>query len=360
MKFTSLYFAEVFFCITTTYAADSTAVSNPPIIFNGFIDFYYSKNIESPLSMTNRLRNFDTPENQFALSLAELVVQKATSPVGFRMDLDFGPTNDAVQPGNASTINVLQQAYFTVMLPVGNGLTVDAGKFVTHMGYEVIESKDNWNYSRSLLFAWAIPYYHTGIRLTYPVTDNFTAALHIVNGWNSVIDNNNKKSLGATLNYAAESSTDFIFNYMTGFEQPQGVNGGKKNVFDFIITQSVSDRFALALNADYGEERFLLGFPLATWKGAAVYGRYAFNDKSALALRLEGFYDPMGYATATDVSQETIKEATLTYEYKMFASLLIRGEARGDFANAPLFEDNSGGTTKNSQITFLIGVVASF
>ena len=28
----------------------------------------------------------------------------------------------------------------------------------------MIESKDNWNYSRSLLFAWAIPYYHFGLR----------------------------------------------------------------------------------------------------------------------------------------------------------------------------------------------------
>ncbi|MDE3058266.1 MAG: porin [Bacteroidota bacterium] len=360
MKHILIYLALVLFSGAIVYAADSTAAAEQPVTFSGFVDFYYSKNIESPLSGTNRLRNFDTPENQFTLSLAELVVQKTASPVGFRMDLDFGPTNDAVQPGNASTVNVLQQAYLTAVLPVGNGLTVDAGKFVTHMGYEVIESQANWNYSRSLLFAWAIPYYHTGIRLTYPVANNFTAALHIVNGWNSVIDNNSKKSLGLTLNYAVSSSTDFIFNYMTGFEQPQGVNAGKKNVFDFIITQSVSDKFTLALNADYGEERFLLGAPLATWKGAAVYGRYAFNDKSAIAIRAEGFYDPMGYATATGVPKETIKEATLTYEYKLFAPLLVRGEARGDFANAPLFENNSGGTTQYSQVTFLIGVVASF
>ena len=31
-------------------------------------------------------------------------------------------------------------------------------------GAEVIETHSNWNYSRSLLFAWAIPYYHMGLR----------------------------------------------------------------------------------------------------------------------------------------------------------------------------------------------------
>jgi len=35
---------------------------------------------------------------------------------------------------------------------------MDLGKFVTSAGAEVIEAKDNWNYSRSLLFVNAIPY----------------------------------------------------------------------------------------------------------------------------------------------------------------------------------------------------------
>ena len=37
---------------------------------------------------------------------------------------------------------------------------MDFGKFVTSAGAEVIEAKDNWNYSRSLLFVNAIPYLH--------------------------------------------------------------------------------------------------------------------------------------------------------------------------------------------------------
>ena len=68
-----------------------------PITWSGFVDAYYSKNFNSPATETNQLRNFDINENQFALSLAELVIQKQASPVGFRMDLDFGPTNDMVQ-----------------------------------------------------------------------------------------------------------------------------------------------------------------------------------------------------------------------------------------------------------------------
>ena len=38
-------------------------------------------------------------------------------------------------------------------------------------GAEVIENKDNLNYSRGLLFALAIPYYHMGARVGYAFSD---------------------------------------------------------------------------------------------------------------------------------------------------------------------------------------------
>jgi len=149
------------------------------------------------------------------------------------------------------------------------------------MGNEVVESKDNWNYSRSLLFACAIPYYHTGIRFTYPVLKNFSVGVHVLNGWNSVLDNNDEKSLGLTLNYAPTASTGIILNVVDGFEQPDGLDVGKKTVLDLILTQKLSERFSVVLNADYGKERLVTALPI--WKGVALYGRYVIDGQSALA-----------------------------------------------------------------------------
>ena len=47
-------------------------------------------------------------------------------------------------------------AYVTLKPKQWKGVQIDVGKFVTSAGAEVIESNANWNYSRSLLFAWAI------------------------------------------------------------------------------------------------------------------------------------------------------------------------------------------------------------
>jgi hypothetical protein len=344
-------------------AQDSAKVSPASKVdISGFVDAYYSENLAQPTSRTNKLRNFDIPENQFNLSLAEVVFQKKAEPVGFRIDADYGTTNDIVQPGVSGTASLLQQAYLTAVVPLGSGLTIDAGKFVTSMGYEVIESKDNSNYSRSLLFAWAIPYYHTGVRFGYTFSSTFSATLHIVNGWNSVIDNNDSKSIGLMLTYTPLSTTSIILNLMGGHENLTPIEYGARNVADLVITHQLSDAFSLGLNADYGEAQTYAG--LMIWKGSAVYGRYAFSDKTAFAARGEIFDDPQGYALGIGPKSD-VKEITGTYEYKFADALLLRGELRYDFSNVPVFDKkatstSSGIGTETSQTTFLIGAVVMF
>jgi hypothetical protein len=344
-------------------AQDSTkSPSGSKIDISGFVDTYYSENFAQPTSRINKLRNFDIPENQFNLSLAEVVFQKKVEPVGFRLDVDYGTANDVVQPGVSSTASLVQQAYLTVVVPVGSGLTIDAGKFVTSMGYEVIESKDNWNYSRSLLFAWAIPYYHTGARISYAFSPTFAATLHIVNGWNSVIDNNESKSFGLMLNYTPLSTTSVILNLMAGHENLTTIEYGARNVADLVINHQLSDAFTLGLNADYGEAQTYNG--LMIWKGAAVYGRYSLTDKTALAVRGEIFDDPQGYALGLGPKSD-VKEVTGTYEYKFADALLLRGELRYDFSNVPAFDKkatstSSGFGTETTQLTFLVGAVVTF
>ncbi|HEY6952702.1 MAG TPA: porin [Bacteroidota bacterium] len=344
-------------------AQDSAKVLQPSKVeVSGFVDAYYSENVAQPTSRTNRLRNFDISENQFNLSLVEVVFQKKAEPVGFRLDLDYGTANDVVQQGVTGTASLLQQAYLTVVIPLGNGLTVDAGKFVTHMGYEVMESKDNANYSRSLLFAWAIPYYHTGMRITYTFSHILSATFHIVNGWNSGIDNNGSKSIGLALNCTPLFATNIVLNLIAGHENLTHIEYGARNVADLVVNHQLSDAVSLGLNADYGEAQTSNG--LLRWKGAAIYGRCSITDKTALAVRGEIFDDPEGYAVGLSPKSD-IKEITGTYEYKFADALLLRGELRDDFSNVPAFDKkatqtSSGIGTETTQLTFLVSAVVSF
>src|SRR5438309_5846076 len=187
---------------------------------SGFIDGYYSYNFNKPAGRVNVLRNFDTHSNQFALNLAEIVIEKKPNPlnsrVGFRFDLDYGPATDLVhasEPGGSQVYKVIQQAYGSYLAPVGSGLQIDVGKFVTWNGAEVIETKDNWNYSRGLLFTWAIPFHHTGMRANYTVNDRVSVGGALVNGWNNTTDNNTGKTVGVFVTVKPTSALSVVGNY---------------------------------------------------------------------------------------------------------------------------------------------------
>src|SRR4030095_5451283 len=130
-----------------------------------------------------------------------------SSPLGFKLDLGFGPTVDLVNAPdtfNGPAIRNVLQAYLSYVGPIGKGLTVDFGKFYTPVGSEVIETKDNFNYTRSFLFTYG-PYTHTGFRAKYTFNDKIAVTVFLVNGWDNFIDNNRAKTGGVSVSLTPTS-----------------------------------------------------------------------------------------------------------------------------------------------------------
>lgn len=351
---TSLRFLRSFTllaCMLMVLVSQHAAAQTSGITTGGFFDAYYIKNLGSPVTGANKIRVFDPVDNEFNLGLAELDFQKKAEPVGFRVDLAAGKV------AGLSLTGIVQQAYLTTVIPVGDGLTVDVGQFVTHMGFEVIESKDNWNYSRSILFGWAIPFYHTGARFSYPVLSNLSATVHVLNGWNLVTDNNTYKTLGLTLNYAPAPSTAVILNALSGTEAVAPVYG-KRSVYDLIITHQLTDALSLAFNADYGQERLAAG--LSTWKGGALYAKYVLDPTNAIAARVEYYNDASNSSFTSTGAAQKLSEFTGTYEYKPADNLILRGEVRTDMSDKAYFDDNKKAGAGKSQLTLLLGAVVTF
>src|SRR5439155_86376 len=67
---------------------------------SGFVDGYYGYNFNTPVTRkAGPERTFDVNHNSFSLNLAELSLEKkptSDSRGGFRLDLDFGPTQEIV------------------------------------------------------------------------------------------------------------------------------------------------------------------------------------------------------------------------------------------------------------------------
>jgi hypothetical protein len=288
------------------------------------------------------LRNFDTRNRQFALSMAELWLSSAATPdrrVGFAVKFNFGSAAsmiNAYEPGSAPGLQNVQQVYASYLAPVGKGLQVDVGKFATPLGAEVIEAKDNWNYSRSLLFALAIPYYHVGARVGYSPSDRLTLTGYIVNGWNNAVDNNTGQSLGVQVAYRPTPALSLVGNYLAGPEHSDQTNDWR-HVVDATATWTVSPTVSLMANYDYGREA-ASGGPVR-WSGVAGYARFQVTPRFALTPRVEWYDDPQG---ATTGLAQTVKEMTVTAECKARDNFLLRAEFRRDWSSQPFFPVDTG------------------
>lgn len=345
--------------------ASAPTWSAGPIDFSGRISAYYTLNFNHPASMNNQLYNFNTKANQFGLDMAEINMDHTPDPIGFNLDLGFGRAFDIIAGSEPqpSIFRNIRQAYVSVKPASAKGLEVDFGKFVTSDGAEVIETDTNWNYTHSLLFAWAIPYYHFGVRATYPVSQHFTTGVMVANGWNNVEDNNSGKLVMFMETFTAKKFTVFA-NFHTGPENP-GTNKGWRHLFDTTLLLTPSPKFSAYINYDYGHNQnppgvlTPLGHDAAVWYGVATALHFQTTAHWSFTPRVEWFKDRDGFATGSGISQD-LKEFTMTGEYKMAEGLLGRLEYRRDWSNKPFFDRGINPASHKNQDTFTLGFLAYF
>jgi hypothetical protein len=365
--------------------ADDPAASPPPaaaptpapvnattllgITFSGMVDAYISIN---PLRKgknlaDNGLRAFDLETNRASLSYAEIAAERTAGPAGFRIDLGFGPTaalvnSTDIAAGNTAFANI-EQAY--LQYKPTDGVVLKLGKMVTHHGYEVIESQLNYNYSRSLLFTYAIPYTETGLSATFSPSSTADITVFLVNGLNNTRDNNAFKSPGLQVALRPADGLSLMLNYSAFNEAPGAAGGALKfdnafELFDFVATYS-KDGTDVGCNFDLGYDP-TVAKGRSTLFGAAGYVQRALSSKIKVAGRAEVFYDSASPTLGVPgVDNGDVAEATATLSYAPADGFLLRGEARFDRALGDYkpFLDASGAPTA-SQVTLTLGAVASF
>jgi hypothetical protein len=216
-------------------------------------------------------------------------------------------------------------------------------------GAEVIEAKDDMNYSRGLLFNFAIPFTHTGLMASYPLTDKVSASLYVVNGWDNFDDEGSSKTLGLSVSAVPSEQVSLILNLMNGRELAGDISSTRFLV-DFVGTVKPLKNLTFTVNADYATQKSIAADGSdATWYGVAGYAKYDLVTSSARQSG-EYFSDDDGVRTGTE---QSVKEITITPEFRIAKNLIIRPEYRHDWSDEKSFDS---GESKN-QDTIAFGVM---
>jgi hypothetical protein len=331
-------------------------------------DAYVEHNFNDPPSGLNELRAFDIKSNTPSLDFLRITVAHKPRRFGFRIDAGFGDTADVYlkldpaaerHPELSRGLSFVEQAFATVILPIGSGLAVDAGKFGTPIGLEDNETQTNWNYSRSLIYTWAEPSLHTGLRATYEPTAATAVSVFWLNGWDSnILDGSELRAYAAAVRWRPRDAIELVLVYAGGLEHALSRPSDKalsfRNLFNFYVLYQLLKWLQLALSGDYGIDRAQGG---VQWGGVGAYARYAATKFLAFALRGEYFGDPQGFATG---AHQNLGEMTLTADTRFpvgETTFLARAEYRHDGSTTAVFESS---VPRRTQDTLLLGVLFWF
>jgi len=244
--------------------------------------------------------------------------------------------------------------------------TLVGGKFVTYAGAEVIQSTANPNFSRSILFGYAIPFTHTGVRAYYDITDTFQLMGGVNQGWDDVKDTNSSKGYELGFNYMPIKVLSIHPMIHGGKERVGGLVNtgpeGNRNLFDLVVTFNATDKLTFIVNYDYGTQANTAGsVPTgagkAVWSGWAGYVNYQFTDQWKLSFRAEDFNDKDGYRTGI---VQKWKEATLTLAWLPTKPIELRAEVRRDRSNVASFLDRDGVTGRNNMSSYGVQFLYKF
>jgi hypothetical protein len=360
------------------------------ITLYGYLEGSYTQNFNNPSNGINQLRIFDVNANEFRPNVAKLVLDREANAngtgwdrAGFRVKFNAGMDSKFIAGTNLSNYADFQEFYAQYVLPVGSGLDLKAGRVNTLIGYELLESPSDPNYSRSWMFGLGQPYTTFGIRASYEFNKQVSFSIGGINSITSATsDASNKLMVESAL---VLLPTDRVKLTFYGFFGPRNgqrrEEGGNRVLGGGILQVQVTEKAAVVLESYYANQEnssVLSRARNARWGGVAGYAVYDFTEQWGFRFRSEIFEDAGGYvscngtesfpkanvcfgATPTRTSPDfaqTLWETTFTVQFRPIRPLLTRLEYRQDHSNKNVFQ--RGNTATNSQDTLALDVIWLF
>ncbi|MCB1595984.1 MAG: outer membrane beta-barrel protein, partial [Xanthomonadales bacterium] len=220
-------------------------------------------------------------------------------------------------------------------------------------------------YSLSNLFGFG-PFYHTGVKLDYSVSDNIGLMVGLANGWdapgNATADNNEAKSALAQVSLVdLVPGLSIYLNYVGGAEQA-GSETKMRHIGDLTAAMGLTDQLSIGLNAAYGTDYKNLGATNESneaWYGAALYIDFTLNPGEEtthmISTRAEYFNDNTGVRG----HGARVMGITGTYTLSMYGgSFMIKPEVRYDVdlgKSSAFYTRNA-----NSQTTAMVAFIGTY
>ena len=349
---------KLFFVFTTTgclfysiKAQDSTkllvapkAVSTTSVIYS--FDAYYRYDLNNAPGFTNNLTSFTNSQNSFELGMASIRADHSFGKIAATIDVGFGRRAEefSYNDGQSSvkngflTLAAIKQLFLSYA--PSSKIKFTAGKWATHIGFEVLDAYANRNYSMSYGFSYG-PFFHTGVRTDITLGSKSAFMIGIANPTDFTTTTSSAKVL------ISQFSTGTKDDKLKAFLNFQG--GKDLSQFDLVLNGTISSKFAINYDGTI-QTRKTLGVK-NSWSSNAVYFNYDPKPLFGFTLREEYFNDKKAVAGIGTSVMSTTVSANIH-----LGNLTVIPEFRYDNAKAQIFAKDATLKTKNDASLILAAV----
>ena len=210
--------------VATPLAAQADTAQTHAAV-SGFIDVYYAYDFGRPAQHDRPFTTQAVRHNEFNLNLAHVALSIDRASVRARLAVQAGTSvqaNYAAEPrtgaiSGSELVRHIQEA--TIGVRAASALWIDAGIYLSYIGWEGWISATNPTYTRSLVAEFS-PYYLSGARATWTAGKRVTIQAHLMNGWQNVAENNDGKAGGLRIDVAPSDRLTLVYANFLGREQP--------------------------------------------------------------------------------------------------------------------------------------------
>lgn len=326
---------------------DSTK-SNNTIHISGSIDAYLRAAFNSSKENTNNFTSFTNSNQKLQLGMISAKADYTKGKFNATVDVGFGKRAEEFSYNDKGVLANLKQAY--IAYSVSDRFKLSAGKWATHVGYELLDAPLNRNYSMSYGFSYG-PFFHTGLKADFAINSKSGLMFGIANP----TDNLNaispyKMLIGQYSNKFFKGKTVLYVNYQGGKTGDES----SFNQWDLVLTNTLTDQ--LAINYDGTVFMNKLAGKKSIWKSNAFYVNYDPSKKIGFTYRTEFFYDKN--AISAGAFATNIFANTLSLNYKI-NKLTILPELRIESAKDPIYL-NKEGNAANKSASFILAAIYKF
>ena len=317
---------------------DSTKKSSTTL--TAYLDVYYRALLKNGGGSNNNFTSFTNTHNSFKLGMASIKVDQTLGKFTASLDLGIGKRADEFSYNDKDILTNIKGA--TIAYAVTDKLKITAGKFSTHIGYELLDATSNRNYSMSYGFSYG-PFFHTGFKADIALGGKTALMVGLVDPTDYTSFNSKPKYIIAQISSASKNDKlKGYLNYLKGDITTQ---------YNLVVVASLTNKVSTAFDASINQQKF--GTRGSSWSSKAFYINYDISEKLGLTLREDFFSD----RTISPIGLGSINATTLSGKIKINKITMIP-EVRIDRGITPLFSTKTGTATNASN--FLVAAIYAF